>query len=327
MKSGFEQLIEKYQKGLLSDQEKQLMDAWFESLGHDAAHPMRTEAERKLLKQRVMAGMVSGTASNGGVARTRVLSARGVWSIAATLLLLAAASFMIWQYALPEDEAIPQELTALSAEGSIHKVSLADGTIVWLKNNSSLTYPQVFSGVDRRVVLRGEALFEVAKDALHPFIIQCGELTTTVLGTSFNIKTTEADIEVMVLTGKVSLTSQGKRLVVLPSEKAVYRKVMKELAKIDTQPSEAVSTVTGTEYDMNFKQTRIRDVIRRIELKFDVKVTVADAGINNCAITADLTDQSLQKSLDVITATLQADYVIDGRSITLMGTGCEESGL
>jgi ferric-dicitrate binding protein FerR (iron transport regulator) len=195
-----------------------------------------------------------------------------------------------------------------------------------LKNSSSLTYPEQFTGKDRRVVLHGEALFEVAKDASRPFIIQCGELTTTVLGTSFNIKSGEKDIEVVVLTGKVSLTAQNNQpgIVVLPSEKAIYRKEMKQLAKVETQPEESVASVSGTEYNMNFNQTRMQDAIRRIEQKFDVTISLTDPRLANCIITANLTDQSLKKTLDVITLTLHARYEINGGMVTLTGTGCSE---
>jgi hypothetical protein len=116
MKSEFEQLIEKYQKGLLSDQEKELLDAWFDSLGHDAAHAVRKEAERKVLKQRVMAGLVSSDVRKPAVARTRTLSSVRIWGIAASVLLLAVASFAIRQYVWWGDESIPQELTAASVE-------------------------------------------------------------------------------------------------------------------------------------------------------------------------------------------------------------------
>jgi transmembrane sensor len=315
-KSEFEQLIEKYQQGLLSGKEKELMDAWFDDLGRDEARPLRTEAEREGLKQRVMAG-VQGSKSHAQVR---------VWRIAASLLLVAAASFAIWKYTTtPGDTlSIPQELTASSTEGRVQKVLLEDGSLVWLKNNSSLTYPDRFTGKDRRVELRGEALFEVAKDASHPFIIQCGELTTTVLGTSFNIKSSEKDIEVVVLTGKVSLTAQHdtQGIVVLPSEKAVYRKEIKQLAKVDVQPEESVSSISGTEYDMEFDQTRMLEAIRRIELKFNVAVSLADTSMNNCVITANLTDQSLKKTLDVLTLSLHAQYELNGRQVTITGQGC-----
>ncbi|MBT1708636.1 FecR domain-containing protein [Fulvivirgaceae bacterium PWU5] len=316
-KSEFEQLIEKYQRGLLSGKEKELMDAWFDAMGRDEVKPLRTEAEREGLKRRVMAG----------VRRSRTSTPVRVWRIAASILLVAAASFAVWQYTTrPGDQPIPRELTASSEEGFVQKVLLDDGSLVWLKNNSSLTYPEKFTGKERRVALRGEALFEVAKDASHPFIIQCGELTTTVLGTSFNIKSSEKDIEVVVLTGKVSLTAQNDQqgIVVLPSEKAVYRKEMKQLAKVETQPEESVASVSGTEYDMNFNQTRMLDAIRRIEQKFNVAISLTDPSMNNCTITANLTDQSLKKTLDVITLTLHARYEVNGGVVTLTGTGCSE---
>jgi transmembrane sensor len=315
-KSEFEQLIEKYQQGLLSGKEKELMDAWFEALGRDEAHPLRTEAEREGLKKRVMAGMH---------ARKPQAPVR-IWRIAASLLLVAAASFTIWWYTHNQSDILsaPQELTTSSTLGNIQKVLLEDGSLVWLKNNSSLTYPDRFTGKIRKVVLHGEALFEVAKDASHPFVIQCGELTTTVLGTSFNIKSGEKDIEVVVLTGKVSLTAQydSQGIVVLPSEKAVYRKEMKQLAKVEAQPEESVSSISGTEYDMNFDQMRMREAIRRIGLKFNVSVSLADTSMNNCVITANLTDQSLKKTLDVLTLSLRAQYELNGRQVTITGPGC-----
>jgi transmembrane sensor len=325
-KSEFEQLIEKYRQGLLTGREKELMDAWFESLGRDEELPLRTEAEREVLKRRVMAGLDRQAWREPVAGPVRKLWPARVWKIAASVLLVAAVSLAVWQYAARYMEAAPRIFVASAAAGAVHKVLLDDGSLVWLKNNSSLTYPSAFTGPQRHVTLQGEALFEVAKDATHPFIIECGGLTTTVLGTSFNIKTTEHDIEVVVLTGKVSLTSRtdSTGIVVMPSEKAVYRREMKQLAKVETQPQETVLSMAGTEYDMNFHQTRLSEAIRRIELKFEVRIALADATMNNCMITADFTDQSLTRTLDVVTATLSATYEVDGRNIRLNGTGCSE---
>src|ERR1700677_2302326 len=65
---------------------------------------------------------------------------------------------------------------------------LPDGTQVWLNNASILRYPVAFTGPDRTVELAGEAYFEVAKDAAHPFRVKVQDSATVdVLGTSFNI--------------------------------------------------------------------------------------------------------------------------------------------
>ena len=73
-------------------------------------------------------------------------------------------------------------------------LSLPDGTHVWLNNASSLRYPVWFTGDTREVELTGEAYFEVAKDATHPFRVHIRNSaagadggTIDVLGTSFNV--------------------------------------------------------------------------------------------------------------------------------------------
>ena len=96
---------------------------------------------------------------------------------------------------------------------------LEDGSIIWLKGNSSLTYPEHFVNATREVSLIGEALFEVAKDASHPFVVHSNGMNTKVLGTSFNIRPIGNHVEVVVFTGKVavSLANSSKRILVLPS--------------------------------------------------------------------------------------------------------------
>lgn len=324
--SEFERLIEKYRQGLLSGEEKQLMDEWFDAVGKNEVQPVRSEEERLDLKMRIMAARGfshgSGVVTNKEVWGRRFLR---VWQIAASILLVAAFSYAVWQFSFLSKKLSPaKQITSSSHSGAINKLLLADGTIVWLKNNSSLTYPDKFFGDQRRVTLRGEALFEVAKDAKHPFIIQCGDLTTTVLGTSFNIRATENDIEVVVLTGKVALTSLSDRqeIVVLVEEKAVYKKELNQLTKVKAAPDELLNSATGTEYDMSFKRTPMKDAILRMEAKFNVNVSVTDSSLNNCLITAILTDQSLEKTLKIIAAALNIQYEIEGSEITLKGKGC-----
>lgn len=69
-----------------------------------------------------------------------------------------------------------------------YALALSDGTQVWLNGNSELEYPVRFIGGKRVVALRGEAYFEVAKDAARPFIVKTEGMDTKVLGTSFNVK-------------------------------------------------------------------------------------------------------------------------------------------
>ena len=57
---------------------------------------------------------------------------------------------------------------------------------VWLNSGTKFRYPVTFNSQTRDVFVEGEAYFNVAKDANHPFVVSAGSLKIKVLGTSFN---------------------------------------------------------------------------------------------------------------------------------------------
>ncbi|CAL1518847.1 FecR domain-containing protein [Chitinophaga sp. MM2321] len=77
--------------------------------------------------------------------------------------------------------------TLVTPRGGEYRIELSDGTKVWLNAASSLRYPTQFNGKERKVYLSGEAYFEVAKDAAHPFMVNADKMDITVLGTKFNV--------------------------------------------------------------------------------------------------------------------------------------------
>ncbi|EDM35376.1 putative anti-sigma factor [Pedobacter sp. BAL39] len=78
--------------------------------------------------------------------------------------------------------------TLTTPKGGQYQIILPDGSKVWLNAASSLKFPTKFTGLSiRRVVLAGEAYFEVSKDQKHPFVVETRKQTVTVLGTHFNI--------------------------------------------------------------------------------------------------------------------------------------------
>ena len=97
---------------------------------------------------------------------------------------------------------------------------LSDGTKVWLNTQSSLIYPNAFAANQpRQVQLKGEAYFEVAPDAKRPFIVDCGQLQTTVLGTGFNVRN-YADSEPCITLehGSVQVSGHSQQVVLEPHQ-------------------------------------------------------------------------------------------------------------
>ncbi len=90
----------------------------------------------------------------------------------------------------------------------IRLLRLPDGSRIWVNQNTEIEYPEQFASNERVISLKGEAFFEVARDTLRPFIITSGEIRTTVLGTSFNVKAYKGIApEVHVRSGKVKVES------------------------------------------------------------------------------------------------------------------------
>jgi ferric-dicitrate binding protein FerR (iron transport regulator) len=206
----------------------------------------------------------------------------------------------------------------------VEKVILNDGSLVWLRGESKLVYYEKPDEGIRYSELQGEALFEVAKDAARPFIIQCGEVRLKVLGTSFSVKTGINELELKVLTGKVNLSSEVNKVTVdvEPNEQVTYRS-NGEIEKLSLA-KEAVAAITeNTGYNMQFSNISMAEVFKGIEGKFDVKVNLVNPRIGNCHITADFTDHSLESTLQMITEVLDVNYSREGDLITVNGNGCK----
>lgn len=90
-------------------------------------------------------------------------------------------------------------------------VVLSDGTRVTANSNTTLTYPRQFVGSKREVSIKGEAYFEVAHDASHPFIVHANGLSVKVLGTKFNVCSYDkSTTDVVLAQGSVEVT-MGKQ--------------------------------------------------------------------------------------------------------------------
>src|SRR5690606_5397237 len=98
--------------------------------------------------------------------------------------------------------------TIATPRGGQYQITLSDGTKVWLNASSSIHFPVVFTGNERKVEITGEAYFEVKKDERKPFKVLTTSSAVEVLGTHFNVNSydDEASIKTTLLEGKVRVS-------------------------------------------------------------------------------------------------------------------------
>ena len=134
-------------------------------------------------------------------------------SIAAAVVILMSIGLFFFneQKTVRSEDFLEMTLMEkVNPSGQKSKVFLPDGSIVWLNSESSLTYEKEFNDSVRMVVLKGQAYFVVKKDSLKPFVVKSGSVSTTALGTEFDINAfDEENILVALTRGKVNVVADN----------------------------------------------------------------------------------------------------------------------
>ena len=158
--------------------------------------------------------------------------------------------------------------------GQRMQMALADGTLVHLNAGTTLEYPVVFSHKDRRVKLTGEALFEVAHDAKHPFIVETFATDLRVLGTKFNVLA-DPDNEVFSTTlieGKVKVTNRNdpaESIIMQPNDMVVL-----ENGRLYKERVSDFADLCWTEGLIHLKKMPFGELMAIFERAFDVRIKI-----------------------------------------------------
>jgi transmembrane sensor len=114
-------------------------------------------------------------------------------------------------------------------------IALADGTKIHLNKGTELRIvANQFNRRQREVWLTGEAFFDVAKNPEKPFIIHTGDMTTTVRGTSFNVKAYPqlGENVISVRSGKVEIGNTTQTYAILTHNKQLTYNTVNKTAQI-----------------------------------------------------------------------------------------------
>jgi transmembrane sensor len=194
---------------------------------------------------------------------------------------------------------------------------LPDGTKVWLNVESRMTFPEQFSDTLRQVQLVGEAYFEVAKDEKKPFVVNTADISTVVLGTSFNVRAYPEDdeIKVALLEGKVRVQAgQEEARVMLPGDEIVARK---EDLKLTQSAFEYASTFGWKEGVLVFDGVGFNDFRNALEKWYGVKVEVHGKVPADWSIRARYKRESLQHVLEDISFNKNMMFQLKGKKVTI----------
>jgi transmembrane sensor len=161
--------------------------------------------------------------------------------------------------------------TIITPKGGQYQLVLADGTQVWLNAASSLRFPTSFVQKERRVVVSGEAYFEVAKNKERPFVVSVNNAEVQVLGTHFNVMAykEEGIVKTTLLEGSVRFASENNIRVLKPGQQSQLLNdgQVKVLSGVDI--NEVMAWKNGI---FHFQNADITTVMRQVSRWYDVDV-------------------------------------------------------
>lgn len=217
--------------------------------------------------------------------------------VAAAVLLLATAGY--W-WSTTNQPSAEEMIQVANASKTPKEVELPDGSKVWLNENTSLAYYPSFT--ERHVELEGEAFFKVDRQEEHPFTIFSGEATTTVLGTSFNVRAykEETSVEVTVEEGKVAFKqniAEAKTAVILEKgNSGIFDKENKTVKVVEQKILNADAWKTKR---LTFNNVKYAEVFQSFERYFEIDIDVENEGMLNCTLEMyDETDVTINEFIE-----------------------------
>jgi len=212
---------------------------------------------------------------------------------------------------------VPDSNLLTIPRGGIFQTILSDGTKVWLNSASSLKYPVAFSGKERRVILSGEAYFEVAKNKQMPFKVVVKGVDIQVLGTHFNVSgyPDEKEIKTTLLEGSVKLHSSTGHALLVPGQQGVYS-IYKPGFKVN--PVNTADAIAWKDGFFVFDNENIQNIMMKIGRWYNVEVDFQNK-LNQKSFGGTI---SRYKDIDVVLQALQTTgsvhFKIAGRRVFVM---------
>lgn len=292
---------------------RRLQEIWY------AAAPQDDNVfNKELAYNRFLYRVKESSQSEAVVPRNRFFFTKRFIQIAASVAIIIVLGSIYFLKFLSSPNPKDEFYSITVPYGSKSKVTLSDSTKVWLNSGTTIEYSYIAKDKIRKLVLNGEAYFEVAKMKGVPFIVETDKLDVRVLGTKFNVTSYHEDtqINVTLLEGSIALkmdNNKEKEVLLVPNKSATFDKSSSQLEIKDVDGSLSTQWSEGV---IIFDNEKLAQIARRLEREYNVKIDLTNELLNDSRFYGVFNkNQSIKDIFDIITLNNKLHYLMKGDTI------------
>ncbi|SIO09640.1 FecR family protein [Chitinophaga niabensis] len=249
-------------------------------------------------------------------------------SIAAAFVALLGLS-LIWKYATDKDKMPVLAATIQSGNEPRKTLVLSDGSVLTMRNNSTVSLSEGFGKNNRILTLSGEAFFDVKPDPAHPFIVHTKDVSIEVLGTVFNVSAYPENVytETALFRGKVSVTSKTKpehKTILTPNQKlVVYADKAKDTAAlkvrslaVDPQDHKA-KEIAWVRSRLKIQDESLEQIAIRLQEWYGIQIVITDEAVKQYSYSGTFESETVIKALEALQLSYPFNFQMEQSRIVI----------
>ncbi|WPQ63373.1 DUF4974 domain-containing protein [Chitinophaga sancti] len=195
--------------------------------------------------------------------------------------------------------------------GKDYKITLGDGSNVWLNSTTKMQFPLNFTDHSRDIYIDGEAYIEVAKDT-KPFVVHLPGSTVQVLGTAFNVNSYDkGNIQVALVSGSVKVNANNDTVQLKPGDELTLK-----FSALNITPFDEQNLLSWRQGIYFFNNSPVSQIIKVLTRWFSNEIVIDNPDRNNIRFTGMINrNEPIDNSLDLLKSTNEFDYYKKGDTI------------
>lgn len=249
-------------------------------------------------------------------------------SIAAAFLVLLSIS-LIWKYKTDKDKMPALAATIQSGNEPRKTLVLSDGSVLTMRNNSTVSLSEGFGKTNRILTLSGEAFFDVKPDPAHPFIVHTKDVSIEVLGTVFNVSAYPENVytETALFRGKVSVTSKTNpdhKTILTPNQKlVVYADKAKDTAALKVRSlavdprDHKAKEIAWVRSRLKIQDESLEQIAIRLEQWYGIQIVITDEAVKQYSYSGTFESETVIKALEALQLSYPFSFQMEQNRIVI----------